>query len=83
MDHAGGSDHPMNGFSGSHSTVEFVVTCTIPMTHNNEGAKSIGPSYPQAREVVGEDNGVDGFWIAYSINKEDIGVTRVKAALLR
>lgn len=53
------------------------------MTHNNEGAKSIGPSYPQAREVVGEDNGVDGFWIAYSINKEDIGVTRVKAALLR
>jgi hypothetical protein len=43
-------------------------------------AKSIGPSYPQAREVVGEGGELDGFWIAYSINKEDVGVTRVKWA---
>ena len=26
-------------------------------------------------DALGEDAAVNGFWIAYSINKEDIGVT--------
>ena len=38
-------------------------------------AKPFGPSYPQAREVVGEGPELDGLWAVYSINKEDIGVT--------
>ena len=38
-------------------------------------AKPFGPSYPQAREVVGEGPELDGLWTVYSINKEDIGVT--------
>ena len=36
-----------------------------------------GAAAPQAREVVNEGEAVDGFWVAYSINKEDIGITKV------
>lgn len=45
-------------------------------------AKSVGPSYPQAREVVGESPDLNGLWIAYSVNKEDVGVTYVPTRVL-
>ena len=38
---------------------------------------------PQAREVVGEGVDLDGLWTAYSINKEDIGVTFAPTRVLR
>ena len=38
-------------------------------------AKPFGPSYPQALEVHGEGALMDGLWTAYSINKEEVGVT--------
>ena len=38
---------------------------------------------PQAREVVGEGVDFDGLWTAYSINKEDIGVTFAPTRVLR
>lgn len=34
--------HPTSVLSKSHSTMEFMLTCTIPMTHNNEGEKYRG-----------------------------------------
>ena len=46
-------------------------------------AKSFGPSYPQAREVTGEGPSMDGLWIVYSINKEDIGVTFAPVRILK
>ena len=53
-----------------------VVNTTEPKRYCGS-AKSFGPSYPQARAVVGEGEALDGLWIVYSVNKEDIGVTRV------
>ena len=38
-------------------------------------AKPFGPSYPQARQVTGQGMALDGLWVAYSINKESIGIT--------
>ena len=38
---------------------------------------------PQAREVVGEGVDLDGLWTAYSIHKEDIGVTFAPTRVLR
>jgi len=47
-------------------------------------AKSFGPSYPQAREVPPGSSGAvePGIWIGYSINKEDVGVSRVPHSAL-
>ena len=47
---------------------------TVPKRYCGS-AKPFGPSYPQAREVAGEGLELDGLWAAYSINKEDIGIT--------
>ena len=33
-------------------------------------------------QVVGEGSGLDGLWVAYSINKEDIGVSFVPRSTL-
>eukprot|EP01043_Picozoa_sp_COSAG02_P020488 COSAG02_NODE_1013_length_15207_cov_4.700556_6_plen_475_part_00 len=46
-------------------------------------AKPFGPSYPQAREVADEGPALDGLWVIYSINKEDIGVSFVPADTLQ
>jgi hypothetical protein len=46
-------------------------------------AKPFGPSYPQAVEVTGEGALMDGIWTAYSINKEEIGVTFAPIASLK
>ena len=57
-------------------TCVAVVNTTAPKRYCGS-AKSFGPSYPQARAVVGAGEALDGLWIVYSVNKEDIGVTRV------
>ena len=58
-----------------------IVNTTTPKRFCGS-AKSIGPSYPQARAVAGEGGSLDGLWIAYSINKEDVGVTRIPFSAL-
>ena len=46
-------------------------------------AKALGPSYPKATVVTGEGSKLDGIWTAYSINKEDIGVSFAPATSLQ
>jgi hypothetical protein len=54
-----------------------IVNTTTPKRYCGS-AKSIGPSYPQARQVLNSSApALNGLWLAYSINKEDIGVTHV------
>ena len=62
--------------------VAIRYNCTTPKRFCGS-AKPFGPSYPQAREVVGEGAGLDGLWTVYSINKEDVGVTFAPIASLK
>ena len=59
-----------------------LFNCTTPKRFCGS-AKPFGPSYPQAREVVSASEGLDGLWVVYSINKEDIGVSFAPRASLR
>lgn len=36
----GSAHHPINVLSRSHSALEFMLTCAVTMTRNNEGEKA-------------------------------------------
>ena len=40
-----GSEHPISSPTRSHSTMEFVLTCTITMNYKNEGAGGDLPAH--------------------------------------
>lgn len=54
---------------------------TVPKRYCGS-AKPFGPSYPQGWAVESEGSALDGLWVAYSDNKEDIGVTFIPIASL-